>query len=139
MNFVAHTLLTLILISFMHVTGTNVFLAIAFGVLLDIDHIFKIPGYIRKNGFKYVHNYPFRSFVQEPVLFAILIPFCFVFDNFIPLIFFSSHLFLDYLMDYDKRPFGFLSEYTVKGFVKSFSRAEFAITAGLLIMFLFVR
>jgi hypothetical protein len=136
MNALAHIFITLILIQLMHLTGLNIFLAFLFGVLIDLDHVLRFPAYFKKYGFRYVKNFYFRTFVQEPVMLVIIVPLCFIINNFVPLIFFASHLLLDYLMEYEKKPFGFLAAYTVRGFVKSFSKTELAITLGLMVIYL---
>lgn len=136
MNIIAHIFLTLILVDIMNLTGLNLGLAFLFGVLVDIDHLFKIPSYLKKYGFKFVKGHHFRTFIQEPIILIVLIPLCFIFKNYVPILFFVAHLVLDYVMEYEKKPFGFLSEYTVRGFVTSFSIHEITITISLVLVYL---
>jgi membrane-bound metal-dependent hydrolase YbcI (DUF457 family) len=133
MIFFTHLLLVLVLIKFLALAKTEIVYALAFGVFIDFDHVFKLPMYVKyfvKNKknvtFKDFWNSPSdavtvntRSFVQEPVFLLFVIPFSVLVKSFIPLLFFGLHVFLDYLTFAAKKPFYPFSNYSCRGFVRT--------------------
>lgn len=115
MNLLAHLLVTVVLARLMGLsTGIEYFWAILFGVLIDFDHFLKVPLYIKENGLKIERYWSWRTPLQEPISFLWIIPVCLYFQTLIPIVFFSAHLVLDYLMSYQKQPFYPFSQFTIK-------------------------
>ena len=113
MNAIAHILVTVLCIKLFGLSGTNIFWAIIFGVVIDLDHLIKAPLYIKENGLKVVRYWNWRTSFQEPVSYLWIIPLCIYFQNWVPIFFFTTHLVLDYLMSYEKRPFYPFSDFKV--------------------------
>jgi hypothetical protein len=51
MNVITHLLVSLFLIELTGITGLDILWAITFGVLVDLDHVIKIPLYLKENRF----------------------------------------------------------------------------------------
>ncbi|OGM09097.1 hypothetical protein A2Z67_01720 [Candidatus Woesebacteria bacterium RBG_13_36_22] len=103
----------------MSLTGNDLIYAYVFGVLPDLDHIIKVPSYVKENGLKITHHYPWRTFLQEPVMLLFISLFSFFVKSWVPTVFFTLHLILDYLMSYEKKPFYPFSDYKHMGFLKN--------------------
>ncbi|MFH1211641.1 MAG: hypothetical protein V1659_01800 [Candidatus Woesearchaeota archaeon] len=105
MWFIVHVLFTIGLIKVFNITTNyEIMLAFIFGVLVDIDHLIRLPEYIRKNGWHVVHHWHFRTSIQEPFSYIWVIPLCILLDSWVPFVFFTGHLILDYVMSYEKTP-----------------------------------
>jgi len=105
MNPFVHTIVTLFLIRFFKLTGREKIFALLFGVLIDLDHLIKIPLYFKKYGFKVVRHFRWRTPLQEPISLLWIIPLAIYLDSWVPPLFFLSHIVLDYTMGYPKKPF----------------------------------
>lgn len=131
MTIATHILTTTIGAEVLHLNGPNLFLAYFFGVLVDIDHLIKIPLYFKKYNFNLVKlikaqipnekHYHWRTSLQEPVALLWILPFCFFINSFVPLYFFIIHLFFDYFVSYNKLPFYPFSNFSTKGFIANVS------------------
>ena len=117
------------------------FLAFLFGVLIDLDHlkIFRL---------KYRHNgdwmrffnreLPMRTFLQEPISIFWLAPLSIYLNNPIPMIFWSIHVFMDYLVDGCKKPFWPILNFTLKeGMLPANSFYEFLLAPVTFLLFFF--
>ena len=122
MTIIPHLLLTTVGVQVLGLEGKDIALAYAFGYGIDlIDHPIKLPLYLKKNGRKNEKNYHWRTPFQEPVALLWIAPLSFYLQTFVPVLFFTSHFFLDYLVSYEKRPFYPFSEYTTEGLLPQFS------------------
>ena len=145
----SHFLVTFYLSKIMGLSGIDLILAFLFGVFIDIDHFFTImritknPKKIIKILFYNPDKLRLRTPIQEPVSLILILPFSLVIRNYIPLLFWSIHILMDYLCTYEKRPFYPISKYTVKiGLIKNGTKTEWIISTLLLIitsLFLIVR
>jgi len=127
MTIVTHILTTTIGAEVLHLSGLNLFWAYCFGVLVDLDHLIKIPLYFKKHNFNLVKltkaripnekYYHWRTLLQEPVALLWILPFCFFINSFVPFYFFMLHLFFDYFVSYKKLPFYPFSNFSTKGFL----------------------
>lgn len=115
MTFISHTLVTTAGVQIMHLQGYELYLAYIFGVLIDFDHIFKAHLYFSKNKFKKEKHYHWRTSLQEPVALLWIVPLSIFINSAVPIIFFISHLLLDYFVSYNKFPFYPFSNYSTKG------------------------
>ncbi len=131
MTILSHILFTTSGVKIMELNGKELLLAYVFGVLIDLDHLVKLPLYLKKNNFK-ISNifkqslpreryYNWRTSLQEPIALSWIIPIAIFLNSIIPIIFFLSHLFLDYLMNYRKSPFYPLSKFAIRGLSTSIS------------------
>ena len=114
MNLLAHLLITLLLSEIMNLSQTEILWALLFGVIIDFDHLLKIPLYLKQNGLKMVRYWNWRTSLQEPVSYLWIIPLSFYLQSWVPIIFFSVHLMLDYLCCFEKKPFYPFSDFKIK-------------------------
>ncbi len=81
------------------------FMAFVFGVLLDIDHLFGLEGYVSRNGWGAVlhqswddgSGMPWKSLLQRPIGAFVVVPLSAGWRYLIPLTFWGMHVGLDYL------------------------------------------
>ncbi len=105
MNIMIHLLQTIFFAKLLDLSINEIIWAILFGVLIDLDHLVKIPLYLKQNGFKVVRYWNWRTPIQEPVSYLWVIPLSFYFHSWNPILFFTAHLVLDYIKGYQKKPF----------------------------------
>lgn len=145
MSILPHILITTAGAHALGLEGNDLVLAYVFGVMLDLDHLVKIPLYGRKFrnkeykisegkprfiqkvemkehkyevlGLGIKRYYTWRTPLQEPVALLWVIPLSFYLGSAIPVVFFLLHLFLDYLADYPKFPFFPFSARSINGFL----------------------
>jgi hypothetical protein len=101
---VSHILATTLGVKLFHLEGRSVVLAYLFGVAVDIDHLIKLPYYLRAVGWKDKRGYYWRSSLQEPVALLWIIPLCIFLGTVVPAAFFMVHLAMDYAVRYEKMP-----------------------------------
>jgi len=151
MTVVSHTLLTIIGIQVLRLNGIEIALAFLFGVIIDIDHIFKIPAYCKKHKFKIrdifkkkiplEKQYHWRTFLQEPISLLWIIPLSIIINSIIPIIFFLGHILLDYMVNFRKFPLYPFSNFSTRGFLPNFcnkTKEVFTIIILIIVYFLFV-
>ena len=135
MTIIPHLLVTTLGVQVMGLYGGDIALAYTFGYGVDlVDHPIKLPLYLKKNGTKNKKYYHWRTPLQEPVALLWIIPLSIYLHTPVPVIFFLSHILLDYLISYDKRPWYPFSMYTTKGILPAASDAvkEWTTTAVVL-------
>jgi membrane-bound metal-dependent hydrolase YbcI (DUF457 family) len=139
MNVITHLLVSLFLIELTGITGLDILWAITFGVLVDLDHVIKIPLYLKENRFKIVRLWDWRTPFQEPISYLWIVPLSLYFQTWVPVLFFTVHLCLDYMMSYKKKPFYPFSEFTLKERELKFDNAADILTMVTVVcMFLFL-
>lgn len=164
MTFISHTLVTAIGAQALHLQAWDLVLAYVFGVLIDLDHLIKLPRYFKTkrselgmwNIFfsclvglslhyqnkKFIFRrqpYHRRTSLQEPVTLFWIIPLSFFINSWIPVIFFMGHLVLDYLTTFDKLPFYPFSKFHTRGFLSKVAneiKEPVVVVASLCILFL---
>ncbi len=106
MTILPHLLLTTVGVQALGLEGKDIVLAYAFGYGVDlVDHPIKLPLYLKKNGKKNEKNYHWRTPLQEPIALLWIIPLSLYLRTYVPALFFTSHVLLDYMVSYEKRPF----------------------------------
>ena len=122
MTILPHLLLTTVGVQALGLQGGDIALAYTFGYGIDlIDHPIKLPLYLRKNGRQNEKHYHWRTPFQEPVALLWIIPLSIWLRTPVPALFFASHVFLDYCVSYEKRPFYPFGTYTTEGFLRGMS------------------
>lgn len=116
MTFITHSLITAAGVQLFGLKGIDVVWAYMFGVVVDLDHLIKLPGYIKKVGWKRKKHYNWRTSLQEPVSLLWVVPFSVAVGSVAPTIFLLAHMALDYLVSYEKRPFWPFSNFVTRGF-----------------------
>lgn len=116
MTIIPHLLLTTLGVQLLDLHGSDIILAYAFGYGIDlIDHPIKLPLYLKKNGTRTEKHYHWRTPLQEPVALLWIGPLSLYLGTAVPVVFFLSHLLLDYLISYAKRPFFPFHGYETRG------------------------
>ncbi len=101
---IAVTILFCILLNF---DQREWFMAFVFGVMLDIDHLFGLEGYVSRNGWGAVMNQswddgsgmPWKSLLQRPVGAFVVLPLSAGWRYLLPFTFWGMHVGLDYLQN----------------------------------------
>jgi hypothetical protein len=115
MNFLIHLIYTLIFSELLNLNFYNFILALIFGLLIDLDHIFLyIPTLIKTKKIIPIGVY-LKTFIQEPVFYPIVICISLILKTLTPLIFFTLHLILDYIFSSKNRPFFPFSKLEING------------------------
>src|SRR3990167_4680960 len=96
MTIVTHIAMTAAGVQMFGLKGMDVVWAYIFGVVVDLDHVIKIPLYLKKYGLKKVRHYNWRTPLQEPVALFWILPFSVYISSYAPVIAFCGHLMLDY-------------------------------------------
>ena len=129
MTIATHVVATWVGIKAMNLHGRDAVLAWIFGIGQDLDHLVKLPFYLRAVGLKNKKGYYWRSSLQEPVALLWIVPICLFFQTPVPAIFFSIHLALDYSVGFEKMPFYPYSPHITRGWLTRFPDAAKEIAA----------
>ena len=121
MKLPTHVLATTLGVKAMGLHGGDIALAFAFGCGIDIDHLLKLPFYLKSVGFKDRRGYYWRSSLQEPVALLWIIPLSIFLGTIIPIVFFVIHIAMDYSVRFEKMPFYPYSAYVTRGWLLGLS------------------
>ena len=121
MKLPTHVLATTLGVKAMGLHGGDIALAFAFGCGIDIDHLLKLPFYLKSVGFKDRRGYYWRSSLQEPVALLWIIPLSIFLGSVIPIVFFVIHIAMDYSVRFEKMPFYPYSAYVTRGWLLGLS------------------
>ena len=136
MNILVHLFYTLIFARMLNLGRLDFFLAVGFGALVDLDHVVPyVKTYLKEKKINQ-RGYDSRWYTQEPIFFIVVIPISVVYRTWVPIIFFSLHLLLDYMMDYKKYPLYPNKKIVVRGFIKSYGILYWIITAVSVLLFI---
>jgi hypothetical protein len=112
-----HILATTLGVKAMGLHGGDVALAFAFGCGVDIDHLLKLPFYLKSVGFKDRRGYYWRSSLQEPVALLWIVPLSVFLGTIVPVVFFAIHVAMDYSVRFEKMPFYPYSPLVTRGWL----------------------
>jgi len=112
-----HLIVALLLIQVLMLDRNDAFVALVFGVFIDLDHLFGLRDYAQTNGMKAVFDFDnilspgghWKSILHSPIALAMVGPLAFVSRLAIPVIFWGTHVAMDIIQE---------------GFLVQFSRAE---------------
>ncbi|HEY6854071.1 MAG TPA: hypothetical protein VI139_07485 [Gemmatimonadales bacterium] len=121
MKLPTHILATTLGVKALGLHGSDVALAFAFGCGIDIDHLLKLPFYLKSVGFKDRRGYYWRSSLQEPVALLWIVPLSVFLGTIIPVVFFVAHIAMDYSVRFEKMPFYPYSPYVTRGWLLGLS------------------
>jgi hypothetical protein len=117
MTIITHVVVTTVGVRLLGLHGRDAVLAYGFGVGPDLDHVVKLPYYLRAVGLRNQKDYYWRSSLQEPVAVLWIAPLCILLGTVVPLIFFLAHVALDYSVRYEKMPFYPYSAWVTRGWL----------------------
>ena len=136
MNLFVHLSYTLIIAKILNLDKFNFFLAIIFGVLIDLDHIYYYVKNLYKEKKIIQRGYKHRTFLQEPVFYPVVITISIIYKTLSPVIFFSLHLVFDYILDIKRKPFWPFNNLSLKKGIKSYGKLYWLITLTSIILFI---
>jgi Ni,Fe-hydrogenase I cytochrome b subunit len=101
---ITHIVVTLLLIQLMSLDRNNAFVALLFGVFIDVDHLFGLVKYTELNGVASILDFhtlmnpggQWKSMLHNPIAAAVVVPISAAFTLAVPLIFWGVHLLMDY-------------------------------------------
>ena len=116
-----HFLATTLGVQAMGLAGQDRILAYTFGMAVDVDHLVKLPYYLRAVGLHDKRGYYWRSSLQEPVALLWILPLSYFLGTIVPVIFFAIHVAMDYSVRFEKMPFYPYSAYVTRGWLTGIS------------------
>ncbi|MGQ9586759.1 MAG: hypothetical protein ACUVT7_00010 [Thermoplasmata archaeon] len=104
---VTHLIVSLLLIQLFLLDRNDAFVALLFGVFIDVDHILGLKDYVQANGFSAVLDFDslshaeghWKSLMHSPTAVAIVAPLALASRLAIPLVFWGVHILMDYVED----------------------------------------
>lgn len=117
MTLFTHFLATTVGVQALGLHGRDAGLAYALGMGVDVDHAVKAPFYLRAVGLRDTRGYYWRSSLQEPVALLWIVPLCLFLGTVVPIVFFATHVALDYSVRFEKMPFYPYSPWVTRGWL----------------------
>ncbi len=137
MTIIPHLLVTSLGVQALGLEGRDIVLAYSFGYGIDLlDHPIKLPLYLAKNGRANEKHYHWRTPLQEPIALLWIAPLSVYLGSYVPVLFFISHVLLDYMVSYEKRPWYPFSSFTTEGFFQGVPDARKEIWLSILCVLL---
>src|SRR5512137_378254 len=104
---ITHIVVSLLLIQLMSLDKNDAFVALLFGVFIDLDHLFGLKNYAQAHGVMSLFNFDnltnpgghWKSLMHNPVAIAVVGPLSFVSRLAIPLIFWGMHIGMDFVQE----------------------------------------
>ena len=101
---ITHIIVSLLLIQILTLDRNDAFIALMFGVFIDLDHLFGLEGYVRTNGVAGLFDFhsltnpggQWKSLLHNPVALAVVGPLSIGWRWAIPFLFWSVHIAMDY-------------------------------------------
>lgn len=102
---ITHVAVTLLLIQLMNLDRNDAFVAMLFGVFIDLDHLFGLASYTQTNGVSSLFDFhslmdpggQWKSLLHSPVSVALVTPLSLASRLAIPLLFWAVHLSMDFV------------------------------------------
>ena len=102
-----HLVVSLLLIELMHLDKNDAFVALVFGVFIDLDHLFGLRDYVQANGVMGVLEFDdlvnpgghWKSLMHSPIAVMVIGPVSVASRLAIPLIFWGVHLLMDLVQE----------------------------------------
>ena len=117
MTILTHLVVTALAAQALHLEGRDLLLAYAFGVAPDLDHLLKVPLYLRSIGWQRRPGYHWRTSFQEPVALLWIVPLSMLLATAVPVVFFALHVAMDYAVGHEKLPLYPYSRYVTRGWL----------------------
>ena len=102
-----HLVVSLLLIELMHLDRNDAFVALVFGVFIDLDHLFGLRDYVQANGMKAVFSFDdivnpgghWKSLMHSPIAVMVIGPVSIASRLAIPLLFWGAHVLMDVVQE----------------------------------------
>jgi hypothetical protein len=104
---VTHLIVCILLIELMHLDRNDAFVALVFGVLIDLDHLFGLKDYVQANGAKAVFDFQsitnpgghWKSLMHTPIGVMVVGPVSLASRLAVPILFWAVHLAMDLIQE----------------------------------------
>jgi len=104
---ITHIAVSLLLITILNLDRNESFVALLFGVFIDLDHLLAVPDYLMKEGIQNIANVDvmlhsdvhWKSMMHSPIAIMIVAPVSMAFRMAIPLLFWSVHIAMDFAQE----------------------------------------
>jgi len=104
---ITHLVVTLLLIQILVLDRNDAFVALVFGVLIDLDHLMGLKDYVESHGFKPLMHLGtlidpgghWKSMLHSPVAVAVVGPLSALSRLGVPLVFWGIHMIMDVVQD----------------------------------------
>lgn len=102
---ITHLVVSLLLIQLLYLDRNDAFVALMFGVFIDLDHLLGLGDYAKANGIKAVFDFGsltdagghWKSLFHSPVAIAVVGPLSIASKLAIPLLFWGIHIAMDFV------------------------------------------
>ncbi len=102
---ITHFVVTILLIQLMSLDRNDAFVAMLFGVFIDVDHLFGLVKYTESNGVNAVFDVhrlmtpggQWKSMLHTPIAAAVVMPLSAAFRLAVPFVFWGVHLLMDFV------------------------------------------
>ncbi len=102
---ITHFVVALLLVQLLNLDRNDAFVAMLFGVFIDVDHLFGLVKYTESNGIHAVFDLhkmmtpggQWKSLLHAPIAAAVVMPLSTAFRLAVPLLFWGVHLLMDYV------------------------------------------
>lgn len=104
---ITHLVVSLLLIQFLNLDRNDAFIALVFGVFIDLDHLFGLKQYAETRGIAAILDFDslmnpggqWKSMFHSPMALGVVAPLSVGFRLAIPVLFWSVHLIMDFAED----------------------------------------
>jgi hypothetical protein len=104
---ITHIVVSLLLIQILNLDRNDAFVALVFGVFIDLDHLFGLKDYTKANGFRSLMDFHtlvnpgghWKSMMHNPVALAVVGPLSVASKLAIPLVFWGVHISMDFIQE----------------------------------------
>jgi hypothetical protein len=104
---ITHLMVTLVLIQVLVLDRNDAFVALLFGVFIDLDHLFGLKDYTQAHGFRALFDFDhlmhpgghWKSMLHSPVAVAVVGPLSVASRLAVPLVFWGVHIAMDFAQE----------------------------------------
>jgi len=104
---ITHIVVSLLLIQVLMLDRNDAFVALLFGVFIDLDHLFGLKDYTQANGLRSLFDFDhlvnpgghWKSLLHSPIAVAVVAPLSVASRLAVPLVFWGAHVCMDLIQD----------------------------------------
>lgn len=102
-----HLVVSLLIIELLHLDRNDAFVALVFGVFIDLDHLFGLRDYVHANGYRAIFDFHdmaspgghWKSLMHSPIGVMVIGPVSIASRLAIPLVFWATHILMDIVQE----------------------------------------
>lgn len=104
---ITHLLAIVLIVRLLDLDRNEAFVALLFGVFIDLDHLLGIPSFVQQHGVAsltdtstlMMSDVSWKSLIHEPIAFIIVAPSSVIFRFMLPLLAWGLHITMDYIQE----------------------------------------